>query len=47
MSTSLSSLADNLSEIKAEIKTVNQHAILLGLKIIGYVTNAKNVEKSS
>ena len=30
-----------------EIKTVNQHAILLGLTIIHYVTNAKNIKKSS
>ena len=50
-STLLSSLVNNLSEIyrykNVEIKTVNEHAILLGLKIIHYVTNAKNVKKSS
>ena len=49
-STLLSSLVNNLSEIyrykNVEIKTVNEHAILLGLKIIHYVTNAKNVKKS-
>ena len=50
-STLLSSLVNNLSEIyrykNVEIKTANEHAILLGLKIIHYVTNAKNVKKSS
>ena len=30
-----------------EIKTVNQHVTLLGLKIIDYVINAKNVKNSS
>ena len=30
-----------------EIKTVNQHVILLSLKIIDYVINPKNVKKSS
>ena len=30
-----------------EIKTVNQHVILVGLKIIDYVIHAKNVKKSA
>ena len=54
MSTSLSSLVDNLSEIykkKREAKDamkkekLNQYTILLGLKIKNYVKNAKNVKK--
>ena len=49
MSTSLSSLADNLSEIykknakdARKEKKSNQYAILLSLKIIHYSTNVKN-----
>ena len=52
MSTSLSSLIDNLSEIyKKNVKNVrkeeksNQYAILLGSKITNSITNAKNVKK--
>ena len=50
VSTSLLNLVDNLSEIyKRERKAcmrekiLNQNVILLGLKIINYVTNVKNV----
>ena len=57
MLTSLSSLVDNLCEICTKKKKKknakdarkkeksNQYAISLGLKIINYVTNAKNVKK--
>ena len=48
MSTALSILADNLSEIynkKLEIKIANLSVILLGLKITNYMANAKNVKK--
>ena len=52
MSTSLSSLVNNLSEIyKKECKGCmekksGQNAILLGLKIINYTTNVKNAKKN-
>ena len=36
-----------LTEKNVEIKIVNKHEILLGLKIIDYITNAQNVTKSS
>ena len=52
MSSKLSDLADNLSEFYKKIakdagkkEKSNQCAILLGLKIINYVTNAKDVKK--
>ena len=49
MSTSLSSLVDNLTIKNAKHswkeKMLNQNVILLGLKIINYVTNVKNVKK--
>ena len=52
MSTSLSSLTDNLSEIyKKECKgyierrKIDQNVILLGLKIINYAINVKNAKK--
>ena len=52
MSFSLSKLVDNLSEIyKKECKVCkerkksDQYVILLGLKIISYITNVKNVKK--
>ena len=49
MSTSLSSLVDNLTIKNAKHswkeKILNQNVILLGLKIINYVTNVKNVKK--
>ena len=55
MLTSLSTLVDNLCEICTKKKKnakdarkkekSNQYAISLGLKIINYVTNAKNVKK--
>ena len=50
MSTSLSSLVDNLSKIYKKVckgckEKKNQNAILLGLKIINYFTNVKNVKK--
>ena len=53
MSTSLSSLVDNLSEIykkeckrwKERKKKLNQYAILLELKITNYITNAKVVKR--
>ena len=54
MSTSLSSLLDNLSEIyKKECKgckereKLNQHVILLELKMINQITNVKNVKKDN
>ena len=54
MSTSLSKLVDNLSEIYKkewkgckERKKNNQYAILSDLKIISYITSAKNVKKDS
>ena len=50
MSTSLSNLVDDLSEIKKECKSCKgrkkksyQNVFLLVLKIIDYITNAKNV----
>ena len=52
MSSKSSDLVDNLSEIyKKEFKgckkrkKANEYAILLDLKIINYITNAKNVKK--
>ena len=49
MSTSLSSLVDNLTTKNAKHswkeKILNQNVILLGLKIINYVTNVKNIKK--
>ena len=49
MSTSLSSLVDNLTTKNAKRswkeKILNQNVILLGLKIINYVTNVKNIKK--
>ena len=54
MSTSLSKLVDTLSEIYKkgckgckERKKLNQYAILLDLKTINYITNAKSVKKDS
>ena len=52
MSTSLSNLVDNLSEILKKNanrtwkeKKIDQNVILSGLKIIDSITDAKNVEK--
>ena len=52
MSSKSSDLVDNLSEIYKkefkgckERKKANEYAILLDLKIINYITNAKNVKK--
>ena len=52
MSSSLSDLVDNLSEIYNKNvkhawkeKVLNQSVILSSLKIIKYVTNVKNVKK--
>ena len=52
MSTSVSNLVDNLSEILKKNanrawkeKKIDQNVILSGLKIIDSITDAKNVEK--
>ena len=55
MSTSLSNLVNNLSEINNKEcklcierkKKLNKNAIFLGLKIIDWITNAKNVENNA
>ena len=53
MSTSVSNLVDNLSEILKKNanrawkeKKIDQNVILSGLKIIDSITDAKNVEKN-